>query len=150
MSHNERIDLALASLERQLVPNYSETAREFSVHRTTLMRRHKGISTSREQATSEHKKCLTNAEEEALISVINKLSIRGLPPTTQIVKNLAEEIIGQEVNKNWTAHFVHRYRGQLKSLYLRNIDSLRAKSEYGPLYKHFFEMVDFFLHSVII
>ena len=108
------------------------------------MHRHKGISTSREQAISKHRKCLTNAQEEALISVINKLSIRGLPPTTQIVKNLAEEIIGREVNKNWTAHFVHRYRDQLKSLYLRNIDSLRAKSEYGPLYRHFFDSVEFF------
>src|SRR5580692_5995260 len=150
MSHNERIDLALASLERQLLPNYNGTAKEFNVHRTTLMCRHKGISTSREQATSEHKKCLTNTQEATLISVINKLSIRGLLPTTQIVKNLAEEIIGRKVNKNWMAHFVHRYRDQLKSLYLRNIDSLQAKSEYGPLYRHFFDLVDFFLHSVII
>jgi transposase-like protein len=144
MSHNERIDLALASLEQQLVPNYSKTAREFSVHRTILMRRHKEISMSREQATSEHRKCLTNVQEEALISVINKLFIRRLPPTTQIIKNLAEEIIGREVNKNWTAHFVHRYRDQLKSLYLHKIDSLRAKSKYGPLYRHFFDSVEFF------
>ena len=108
------------------------------------MRRHKRISTSREQVTSEHKKCLTNTQEATLISVINKLSIRGLPPTTQIVKNLAEEIIGQEVNKNWTAYFVYQYRDQLKNLYLRNIDSLQAKSEYGPLHRHFFNLVDFF------
>jgi hypothetical protein len=100
MSHNERIELALALLERQLLPNYSKTTREFNIDRTTLIRRHKGISTLREQATSEHKKCLTNTQEETLISVINKLSIQGLPPTTQIVKNLAEEIIRKEVNKN--------------------------------------------------
>ena len=135
----------LASLERQLVPNYSEMAREFSVHRTILMRQHKGISTSKEQATSEHRKCLTNAQEETLIKVINKLSIWGLPPTIQIVKNLEEEMIRREVNKNWTTHFVHRYRDQLKSLYLHNIDSLRTKSEYGLLYKHFFDLVDIFI-----
>jgi hypothetical protein len=45
------------------------------------------------------------------------------------VKNLAEEIIGGEVNKNWTAYCVKRHNSYLKSLYLRNIDNLRMKSE---------------------
>ena len=63
-------------------------------------------------------------QEEALISQINKLTARSIPPTTSMVRNFAEEMIGREVNKNWTAGFVERHSDRLKSLYLRNIDYL--------------------------
>ena len=63
-----------------------------------------------------------------------------MPPTSRIVKNMAEEIRGGEVNKNWTANFVKRHQGRLKSLYLRNIDNLRAQAEYEPMFKHFFDL----------
>ena len=96
------------------------------------MRRHKGISTSKQEATSIYHKLLTDTQEEALIDQINKLITRGLPTTTYIIKNLAEEMIGRDVNKNWIAGFVQRHLSRLKSLYLRNIDNLRIKSEYGP------------------
>jgi hypothetical protein len=39
-------------------------------------------------------------QEEALINQINKLIIRGLPPITYIIKNLIEEIIRYNINKN--------------------------------------------------
>ena len=64
-----------------------------------------------------------------------------MPPTSAIVKNMAEEIWGGEVNKNWTSHFVKRHQDRLKSLYLRNIDNKRASSEYEPMLKFFFELV---------
>jgi hypothetical protein len=105
------------------------------------MRRHKGETTSRADATSMYHKCLTDTQEEVLISQINKLTARGLPPTTHIVRNFAEEMIGREVNKNWTAGFVERHSSRLKSLYLRNIDNLRIKSEYGPHIQYFFDLV---------
>jgi hypothetical protein len=66
---------------------------------------------------------------------------RGIPPTTQIVRNLAEEIIQRKVGKNWTRDFVKRYRTRLKSLYLFNIDHLRVKAEYGPYFQHFYDLV---------
>jgi transposase-like protein len=141
MASEQAIENAINALDRQLIPNYSQVAREFGIERTTLMRRHKGICASRLEATSLHHKLLTNTQEEALISQINKLTVRGLPPTSQIVRNLAEEIIGRDVGKNWTANFVHRHSSRLKSLYLRNIDNLRMKSEYGPHIQFFFDLV---------
>jgi hypothetical protein len=45
-------------------------------------------------------------QEEALINQINKLIVYRLPLTLQIIKNLAEEIIRGDINKNWTAGFV--------------------------------------------
>ena len=59
---------------------------------------------------------------------------RGMPPTAQIVRNLAEEMRGKRVSKNWTSDFVRRFKQKLKSLYLFNIDNLRVKAEYGPMY----------------
>ena len=59
---------------------------------------------------------------------------RGQPPTSQIVKNFTEEIIGKRVGKNWIAQFVHRYKNRLKSVYLYCIDNQRIKSEYKPLF----------------
>jgi hypothetical protein len=100
MSYNERMEKALDTLNRQLLPNYAAVSREFSIHPTTLMRRHTGQTSSRADATSLFYKCLTDTQEEALISQINKLIARGLPPTTHIVRNFAEEMIGREVNKN--------------------------------------------------
>ena len=64
-----------------------------------------------------------------------------MPPTSQIVKNMAEEIIKGAVHKNWTANFVRRHKDELKSLYLRNIDNQRAKSEFAPMFEHFYHLV---------
>jgi hypothetical protein len=64
-----------------------------------------------------------------------------MPPTSQMVKNLAEEVIGRSVGKNWRANFVRRHQGELCSLYLHNIDNLHVKGEYAPTYKLFFDLV---------
>jgi hypothetical protein len=99
MGYDEE-EAALASLERQLIPDYSAIARKFNIGRITLMRRHKGITTSMAEARARTHQLLTKTQEEVLINQINKLTVRGLPPTTHIIKNLAEEIIRREVNKN--------------------------------------------------
>jgi hypothetical protein len=143
MVSEQDIEKAINALDRQLIPNYSQVARDFGIERTTLMRRHKGICTSRQEATSLYHKLLTDTQEEALISQINKLTVRGLPPISQIIRNLTEEIIGCDVSKNWIAGFIHRYSSRLKSLYLRNINNLRIKSEYRPHIQFFFNLVVF-------
>ena len=100
MVSEQDIEKAINALDRQLIPNYSQVARDFGIKRTTLMRRHKGICASRQEATSLYHKLLTDTQEEALISQINKLTVRGLPPTSQIIRNLAEEIISRDIIKN--------------------------------------------------
>ncbi|RDL32578.1 uncharacterized protein BP5553_09034 [Venustampulla echinocandica] len=64
-----------------------------------------------------------------------------MPPTPRIVRNLAEEIIKDYVNKNWASTFVRRHRDELKSVYLRNIDNQRRKAEYLPLFEFFFKLL---------
>jgi len=100
MVDEQRIKAALDALDRQLIPNYAAIAKEYDLERTTVMRKHISRTTSRATATSLFYKLLTNTQEEALISQINKLTLRGIPPTTYIVRNFVEEMIGREVNKN--------------------------------------------------
>ena len=64
-----------------------------------------------------------------------------MPPTSQMVKNFAEEIIQRAMGKNWAGEFVKRHQSVLKSLYLHNIDNQCVKGEYPPTYKLFFTLV---------
>ena len=78
------------------------------------------------------------------------LTKRHLPPTSTIVRNLGEEIIGWEVGKNWTSQFIRRHKDKLESLYLRNIDNMRTKAEYGPVFKQYFDLVSVFYYALYI
>ena len=74
------IDAALAALELQDPPNYTRTAKEFNVNRSTLSRRYRQITRAREDAT-EMKSLLLIQQERTLLGYINLLIKRGLPPT---------------------------------------------------------------------
>ena len=144
MLNIDRIPEAIADLDTQEVPNVKATAEKYEVNRKTLENRWKGKSVSMQEAVSTYRQCLTNSQEKALIGIINDLTDRRMPPTTSIVKNLAEEIRGCEVGKNWPAQFVHRYQNVLKSQYLSNIDNNRVKGEYTPAYETFYKLVEYY------
>ena len=108
-SYTTQMELALDDLAQQNKPNFLGTAKKYGVPRTTLRDRFTGKTQSRQDAISEHHNCLTTAQEEALITQINRLANRGLPPTNSIVKSLAEEVIGRPVGKNWSSQFVACY-----------------------------------------
>ncbi|KAF8860695.1 hypothetical protein BDZ45DRAFT_741118 [Acephala macrosclerotiorum] len=59
-----------------------------------------GLTRTRREVNAFYYQCLTNTEEELLIARINKLINREMLSTSQIVKNLVEEIKGKEVKKN--------------------------------------------------
>ena len=96
---------------------------------------------SQQAASSEYKQRLINTQKTVLIQQINRLTDRGLPPTSSIIRSFTEEIIQGPVNKNWTGDFIWRYKNKLTSLYLRNIDSQRTKAEYPPIFKYFYILV---------
>ena len=123
MSYKQNMVDALAELESQEKPNYKATPQEFNIGCKALSRRHQGKTTSRATANSEYHQLLINAQEQQLINQINR---RHMPPTSQIFRNMAEEIIKGAVHKNWTANFVCRHKDEFKNLYLRNIDNVRS------------------------
>ena len=97
---NDRINAALEALDSQNLLNYAAAAREFEVHRTTLMRRYCGKSVSREESNSETRQRLNNVQEDELLRYIDTLTDRFVPTTSQIIKNLADEILKGPVGKN--------------------------------------------------
>jgi len=144
MVDEQAMKAALAVIESQGVGKYREIAREHKLVHTTLIRRWKGQTRSRADFQSEVNQNLTNEQERLLVKQINRLTERHIPPTSQMVKNSAEEMIGRAVGKNWVSDFCRRHESELKSVYLRNIEHLRVKGEYSPTYKLFFDLVECF------
>jgi transposase-like protein len=142
-TRDDRIELALADLRQQKKPNIRSIAKKCSLLESTLRRRWYGKTMSYSAAASEHGQRLTNAQEETLIKQINRLIDREMPLTSSIIRNFAEEMIYGPVGKNWTGDFIRRNKDKLTSLYLRNIDSQRIKTEYPSVFKYFYTLVGF-------
>lgn len=136
-----QIEAALAHLNRQETLNYAEAAKAYGIDPVTLARRHKGITVSRGEATSKYRQRLNNVEEDTLLGYIDSLTDRHIPPTTQIIKNLAEEILKGPVGKNWTSRFIKRHSNRICSLYLRPLDRLRASAESATIFERFYVLV---------
>jgi hypothetical protein len=92
-SNNTQMEAAIAHLNRQESLNYAAAARVYGVHSQTLARRHKGLTMSRTEANSTFRQRLNNSQEDTILSYIDTLTETHIPPTTQIIKNLAEEIL---------------------------------------------------------
>ena len=148
--YNDRIELAVADLESQESLNYAQTAKKWNVHRSTLSRRYRGITGSKQDQYSYTLKALTDEQENVLVRYINNLSARGLSPTSQIVRNLAKELAGKDIGPNWVARFVKRKKDALKSIYLAPIDHQRKVSDNSHYYEHFFANVRLYSYCVII
>jgi hypothetical protein len=128
MSHEARMEAAMADLDSQERRNYAATARKRNLEPTTLRRRFIGESTSIRVANSEVRQALTSEEEEVLIGHVNKLTDRGIPPTPQILKNIAEEIAKVALGRNWTTRFCKRHWGRLKRNCIANTQSLQKRA----------------------
>jgi hypothetical protein len=76
-----QMEAAIAYLKDQDVPNYAAVAKLFDVKPTMLRRWFLGILTSRTAAYAEYYQLLNTAQEEMLLSYINKMTARHIPPT---------------------------------------------------------------------
>jgi len=140
-AHNTRIENALAELNSQKRVNYAATARKWGVERTTLAKRHRGETRTAEEFYSDSRQKLNSMQEEVLLDHINKLSNRGIPPTPQILKNIAEEISGKTLGHNWVTRYIERYRDRITSVYLCGIDHKRKKADNSHYFKMFYDLV---------
>src|SRR5450432_1876689 len=149
-TYEARLGLAMEDIGKQTRPNWLGTARRFQVDRVTLMRRFNGTQQSIRLARSETHQCLSIAQEETLIGYINSLSDRSIPPTNQIVRNIAEELIGRPVSKNWTSGFIRQHNDRLSSVYLRTIDNKRVKADSIPYLESFYSLVSLYITYILI
>jgi hypothetical protein len=139
------IKSALAACDALETPNYSKIAKEYGVHRTTLSRHHRGIQTTRAEATSQSRNVLSKDQQLELVSYINKLSERGFPPPNATVRFMAEEIAGRRLGKNWVTRFIVTNRSILASIFLEGIDAPRQDADSVSSFKHWIELVSFYL-----
>ena len=143
------------SLDPSALINYATVAKshsteQFKISRSTLSRRHRGVTTSHAEYTSNYSRNLTDVQEDELVSVINKYTARGIPPTSKMVQNFAKEICGHKVHKNWVSRFVKRHTN-LRSGYLRNIEHARTKAEFILNFMLFFTLVNsLFIYSIFL
>ena len=87
----DAIDKALQSLQLQDNPNVSATADNYNVDRSTLSRRFRGVTQSH-KVKSQNQTLLSQAQEKALVSYINKLTESGIPLTLAMVRNFVKDI----------------------------------------------------------
>jgi Tc5 transposase DNA-binding domain len=137
----DALEAALASLALSDTVNYAQTARDHGVDPTTLRRRHQGKQVSRHAAAFQSKSLLTDAQEQALISHIKRLTERGIPPTPSMVRNFATDIGKVRPGKNWVYEFVNRHSKVLDSRYLKGFDFNRKHADQFESYKEYFELV---------
>ncbi|KAF2837490.1 DDE-domain-containing protein [Patellaria atrata CBS 101060] len=121
------IEAALESLKLQDIPNITQTAKEYNCDRTTLSRRFRNVTVSREVAI-ENFKLMTEAQSKTPIKYINRLT----DPS---------HIVGKRPGNSWVTRWYRRYGDQLKSGYLSPIDLARHKVDQGPFYKLYFELL---------
>ena len=100
------LQLAIEEIAKSDTPKYMVTSKRHGVPRQTPRNRFLGKTMSRQEAMSEYHQSLTTAQKEAPMKPIYRLTNRGLPSTNSIVRDLAEEINGRSVGKDWSNEFV--------------------------------------------
>jgi hypothetical protein len=85
---------------------YAEIAKRPSVARSTLSRKHRGISWSRAEAGLA--RCNLQPEQEAeLVKYTEDLTDRKLPPAREMVQIYASDIAGHPVSESWVTRFLY-------------------------------------------
>ena len=70
----------------------------------------------------EQKRLLNNTQEETLISWINDLTGKGLPPSYEMLRNFAKEISGEKPGKQWPYRFLKRHQDKLVCKFTLGMD----------------------------
>ena len=135
------IDEALEDLRSSDHPNISATAKKYGVLRATLSYRFSGKTVSMERFRASQ--TLLNAHQERkLIQTIERLCQICLPPTANVVSNMASELAGRQVGPNWLSRFVHRHKDELDSRYLATLDLARHKAESRQMTERYFDTIE--------
>ncbi|KAF2802629.1 uncharacterized protein BDZ99DRAFT_503812 [Mytilinidion resinicola] len=137
----DAMEAAFAELDLMEKKMYTEVAKKHGIDRTTLSRRYRGITKSKAEAYNSQK-LLSPGKTKALIKYINNLSERGLPPTHQMIRNLAQDLAGRMPGIHWVSRWVHSNSKHLKSAYLLPIDKERKRADSALYYSLYFKLLD--------
>ena len=136
----EPIELALKDLSLQDKPNVSTTANKYNVNRSTLSRRFNNQTNPTKRATQKSQ-LLHPQQEKDLVIFINKKTEQGIPPTTAMVRNCAEQLAQKRPGNSWCQRFVDRHSDILSKGFLSTIDSQRKGADSKRQYELYFNLV---------
>jgi hypothetical protein len=120
--------------------SYRQVAKEYGCNRTTLARRHQGVSTSCATKAA-NQQALYPQQEQELLQYIKVLTQRGLPPTRALIRRLASEIAKRELRKHWVDRYIKRYDVHLISHWATGIDRSRHNADSGVKYRLYFDLL---------
>ncbi|KAF7577485.1 hypothetical protein PtrM4_017250 [Pyrenophora tritici-repentis] len=117
--------------------SYNKVAAKYGVERSTLVRRHQGLTRPRNVAHQ-----VLHPEHEAeLVRYIKTLNERRLPPTRTMIQQFAGELAGKPVSKSWVTRFIHRHPDHLISRYSKGMTKERTKADSGAKYNLYFKLL---------
>jgi hypothetical protein len=79
--------------------SYNKIAKRFSVNQSTLCQRHRRLQVPHNTKIINQQK-LTQQQEEELITYIEELTTRHIPPTREIIANFASAVAQEPVSKS--------------------------------------------------
>jgi hypothetical protein len=142
----DRINAALAAMKSDEFPVIARYAKEFDCDRSTLSRRYRGVTTSREEYR-ESMSVLSNQQSASLILYINTLTTRGIPPTPAMIRNFVYDITKEWVSKNWVTNWTKRHSQELESSYLQPLDMARKIADNLHQYAIYFNQLEEYCHG---
>lgn len=134
------MDAALSDLKASCTLSISDGARRHGVTRSALSKRFHAKTSSRAQG-AESRRMLDNQQENKLINYIQHLCERCLPPTPRIVANVAQQLCGKKLSKNWSSRFVARHKHRLDTRYFNTLDLARHEADSRASYEAYFSII---------
>jgi hypothetical protein len=117
---------------------YQKYATKWGVDRSTLSRRHRGVSRS-VSAAHDTQKNLSTAQQQQLVQYITKLSEQGLAPTKQMVQNFGSAVAGKRVSMAWVDRFIRENNIHLITQWSAPMDRSRHNADFGLRYKRYYD-----------
>jgi hypothetical protein len=124
----------IAAIDSDKETCYTTFAEKHGVERSTLSRRHRALTRSREtQAKTQQK--LNPQQEEELAKYIEKLTERHLAPTREMIQNFGESIAKQKLSQAWVTRFIHRNQDHFTTRWATAMDANRHAADSGDKYR---------------
>jgi hypothetical protein len=120
--------------------SYNKIAKRFGVDRSTLCRRHRRLQVPHNTKIINQQK-LTQQQEEELVTYIEELTARHIPPTREMIANFASAVAQEPVSESWVTRFINKYSINLISHYSTGMDSNRHNADSYVKYELYFNLL---------
>ena len=87
------------------------------------------------------RRLLDDHQEIELLKRLDIMAAKRLYPTPTILRNMAQEIVGQIPGKKWAAGFVKRHGDKITVIRVEGMEKSRHTAEYRPVFEDYFDLV---------